>query len=143
MSRIIQCAECGAKNRVSFPPKGKAVCGKCKAALPVQSGGAPLELNDATFDKVISQSEQPVLVDFWASWCGPCKTMAPVLSQFQASQGKITIAKLNTEENRIIPQRFNIMSIPTMILFVNGKEARRVSGAMPMHALRSELAPWL
>ena len=98
-------------------------------------------LTDATFDEVIGSSEKPILVDFWAEWCGPCKMIAPVLEEIAAEQeGKIQIVKLNIDDNLDITRRFDVMSIPTLILFKNGEPAMRIVGAKGKGQLLQELS---
>lgn len=97
-------------------------------------------VNDQSFDQSVLKSDKPVLVDFWAEWCGPCLRVAPVLEELSGEMAeKVTIAKMNVDENPMVPTQFGIRSIPTMILFKNGKEAARVSGAAP----KSQLKAWL
>lgn len=101
-------------------------------------------LSDATFDEVIGGSDTPVLVDFWAEWCGPCKMIAPILEEIADEKGdSITIAKLNVDESPDIARRFDVMSIPTMILFKDGKEAKRIIGAKPKQALLDDVDEFL
>jgi thioredoxin 2 len=125
----IVCPHCGATNgipeaRLQDNPR----CGKCKNALFT---GHPIELNDRNFAKVISKSDIPVLVDFWAEWCGPCKMMAPAFSEASAKlEPRVILAKLNTEVAQQTAAQFGIRSIPSLILFKNGKEVSRQAGAM-------------
>jgi thioredoxin 1 len=102
-----------------------------------------VHLTDATFDNFIRNSHKPVLVDFWANWCHPCRMVAPVLEAFAKSQHSIAIAKLDTEQNPFTPSKFQIFSIPTMILFVEGEEVKRINGAVDLRTLESHLNPWI
>jgi thioredoxin 1 len=101
-------------------------------------------VTDATFDREVLQSSTPVLVDFWAEWCGPCKMISPVLEEIaEEHKGKVTIAKLNVDENPEIAMRYGVMSIPTLALFIGGVEKKRVIGAMPKRNIVSELSEFL
>jgi thioredoxin 1 len=101
-------------------------------------------LSTATFDETVASSDLPVLVDFWAEWCGPCKAIAPVLEEIASENaGKIRIAKLNVDEHPEASRRFDVMSIPTLILFKDGQPAKRLVGARPKGALLQELAEFL
>ncbi|MCV2359924.1 thioredoxin TrxC [Paucibacter sp. TC2R-5] len=126
---LITCPHCLTKNRV---PNERAtqdpVCGKCGQAL---LSGEVVELNDANFDAVVAGSELPVLVDFWAPWCGPCRQMAPQFAiAAQQLKGQVLLVKVNSDESPQLSQRFGIRSIPTLLQLQQGKELQRLSGAL-------------
>jgi thioredoxin 1 len=101
-------------------------------------------VTDATFDREVLQSSTPVLVDFWAEWCGPCKMVSPVLEEIaEEHKDKLTIAKLNVDENPEIAMRYGVMSIPTLALFVGGVEKKRLIGAMPKRNIVAELGEFI
>jgi thioredoxin 2 len=135
----VVCASCGAVNRV---PQARLEhgpqCGKCHAAL---LDGQPGELTDATFDRFVQRNDLPVVVDFWAEWCGPCKMMAPVFAQAAREQRtRFRFAKLDTDANQSIAQRYGIRSIPSLLLFKDGAEADRAVGALDAGRLRQWLS---
>ena len=101
-------------------------------------------LTDATFDEHVKSSDVPVLVDFWAEWCGPCKMISPVLEEIAEEQaGKIRIGKLNIDDNLDVTRRFEVMSIPTLILFKDGEVQKRIVGAKPKGQLLEEISAFL
>jgi thioredoxin 1 len=105
---------------------------------------AEKNLTDNSFDEEIMNSDTPVLVDFWAEWCGPCKMVAPILDEIaEEKSGSMRLAKLNIDDNIRTAQRFGVMSIPTMILFKNGEEVRRIVGAMGKSKLAAEIEEYL
>lgn len=132
------CPHCQAVNRV---PSGRAAespqCGACgKSLFP----GKPVELTEQTFDKHVRRNDLPVVIDFWAPWCGPCRTMAPHFEQTaQHLAGRVQFAKVNSDDEQALSARFGIRSIPTLVLMRGGRELDRVSGALSS----AQLAQWL
>jgi thioredoxin 2 len=131
---IVPCAACGKLSRVDLARiDDRATCGHCKSPLVLD---APLVLTDATFDRVVTGASVPVVVDFYADWCGPCKMMAPVFAEFARRQrGSVLVAKVDTDRNPAVSSRFGIRSIPTLTVHRDGKEVARQVGAVPMAAL--------
>jgi thioredoxin 2 len=129
MSLHIVCPQCQAVNRVPSERLGERPdCGRCHRPLFT---GKPVSLTAADFDRHLSRSDVPLLVDFWAPWCGPCRTMAPAFEQAAAQlEPDFRVAKVNTEEEQMLGARYGIRSIPTLGLFFRGHELARQAGAM-------------
>ena len=143
--QIVECSKCGAKNRVeeSRLATSEAKCGQCgeKLATAAQRTSKPLNITDQTFEQdVLHAKGHPVLVDCWAPWCGPCRMIAPVLDQLAAeSQGRYLILKLNVDENPRTAAHFKIASIPTMLIFKDGKLVDRLIGVQSKQAIAERL----
>ena len=101
------------------------------------------DVTDGNFQSEVLEAEQPVLVDFWAPWCGPCRVVHPILEEMAAEREDLRIVSINTDENQQTAARFDILSIPTLILFKGGAEAKRIIGALPKRRLEAELEPAL
>ena len=126
------CAACGQRNRMAFPRlTAETKCGKCGAALPPPD--EPIETPDAAaFDAAVAASSLPIVVDFWAPWCGPCRMVAPELARVaSANAGRYLVLKVNTDAVPELGERFGIRSIPTMAVFSGGREQGRTAGARP------------
>lgn len=137
-STIIVCPHCDTLNRVPTARLGsRPVCGKCKQAL---FDGRPVALTDGNFDLHLSRGELPLVVDFWAQWCGPCKMMAPAYEQAAARiEPRARLAKVDTEQNQLLAQRYGIRSIPTLAVFKAGRQVVNQPGAMSL----PQLVQWI
>ncbi|MFV0388138.1 MAG: thioredoxin TrxC [Pyrinomonadaceae bacterium] len=135
---VITCQNCGAKNRVDSGRINEAVCGKCKASIKVLD--IPIELTDSNFTSEVLNSKLPVLVDFWAAWCGPCRMVAPLVEEIAKEMaGKAKIGKIDVDQNPQTSSRFQVRSIPTLIIYKSGKEVDRIVGAGSKDAMVSRL----
>ena len=131
-SKVIACGACGQKNRVRAAAGAVPHCGRCGRPLPWLA-----EVTAAEFGDAVEHSPLPVLADFWAPWCGPCRMVAPAVEKLAGDlAGTLKVAKINTDEQPDLGARFAVRGIPTLILFENGRERDRVTGALPPPALR-------
>ncbi len=143
MNTLVVCPKCEKLNRVALEKAASAaaICGSCKTELPLHDGVQDLSSN--TLSKLLRNSDRPVVVDFWAEWCGPCKAFAPTYKAAAQELGAdFVFSKVNTEKFPDASQSFQIRGIPTLIVFKNGKEVDRQSGAMPLPMLKEYLSRW-
>jgi thioredoxin 2 len=129
---VVACPSCGQKNRLAYGRLSDAVrCGKCKEPLPPPA--APLDIStSAEFDNLIAHASLPVVVDYWAPWCGPCRMVAPEIEKVAGSRaGQAVVVKVNTDQVPELGERFGIRSIPTLAVFAGGREITRFAGARP------------
>jgi thioredoxin 2 len=144
MSEIIRCASCGQANRVhSFESGQKVVCGRCKQPLSKAGAqGHPTVATDANFASIVGGGK-PVVVDFWAPWCGPCRTIAPVIEDLARSRSDVLFAKLNVDDNPLTASRFKVSGIPTLVFFRGGQESGRVVGAVGRPQIETAIGQYL
>jgi thioredoxin 2 len=135
VSSVVACPSCAKKNRVPDAAAGAPRCASCKAPLPWIA-----DAGDATFQEIAEQSKTPVLVDLWAPWCGPCRTVSPTLERLATDMaGRMKLVKVNVDDSPRLAQRFAVQGIPTLILMAGGQEKARQTGAAPEHVLRAWL----
>jgi thioredoxin 2 len=139
---MIRCSSCGATNRVPREKLAQGLepkCGQCRQPL-ADAVAEPVIVTDATFATEVERSPLPVLVDAWAAWCGPCRMIAPAIDELAAElAGRVRVAKLNVDENPATASRFDIRSIPTLLVIAGGREVDRIVGALPKQAIRARL----
>ena len=141
---IIACRSCGTRNRVPLKKiRQKPVCAKCKASL-ADIPWFPVNINDGDFNRVVKKHRGVVLVDCWAPWCGPCRSMGPVLDQLARSYaGRVLVAKINMDDNPKTGARYDIRSIPTLLLFKDGVRKDSLAGAVPRVEIEKRITPLL
>lgn len=137
---IVRCLACGTYNRLKDEAKANAVCGKCKTVLVV-----PLiqDADETIFQDLVQNLDHPVLVDFWASWCQPCKMMGPILKEFAERYPWIRVAKVDIDLNQKLASQYHIMSVPTLLVFEGGRVQKQLSGVLSLAELEQHLNPWL
>jgi thioredoxin 2 len=132
-TELIRCPSCGATNRVpadKLAAGRRPVCGRCKQPLPAHV--APVKVTDATFSTEVEQSPLPVVLDMWAAWCGPCRMLEPIVEELAGQMaGRLRFGKLNVDENPVTASRFNVRSIPTLLVLKGGQEIDRIVGVQP------------
>ena len=137
-SQIIRCSNCGTKNRILIGNRTTAICGKCKS--PLSFPDSPLTITDANFNELVEKSSIPVLLDLWATWCPPCRMLAPIVEDIaKEMSGKVIVGKLDVDANQTTAGRFQVRSIPTMIIFLDGSEAERIVGLQTKEAILQKL----
>ena len=140
---LIDCPSCETVNRVRLDRLGqKAKCGRCKSDLDGATiySSTPIPISEGAFDSLVRASKLPVLVDFWAAWCAPCRQLHPILEQLAAEMARrVLIVKVDTEASQLVAGRFGIEAIPTLVLLRSGLEVDRITGLLPLAALRQRL----
>ncbi len=140
---LVRCPTCKSRNRVPLSKLDATVrCGRCHEDFDLSSisQGKTIAVDESSFNVIVDQSIIPTLVDFWAPWCGPCRTVAPVLDALaQDWRGRVKIVKVNTDENRSLSARFGIQGIPTLVLLDGGQTIDTIVGALPKQELKSRV----
>jgi thioredoxin 2 len=135
---VLTCPNCGAKNRIAPSDRGAPHCSVCGKPLPWV-----VDANEATFE-IEAMASPTVVVDLWAPWCGPCRIVSPMLDELaRESGGRLKVVKVNVDENPVLAQRFNAMSIPTLVVMKDGQVVHRVVGALPKPQLEAQILPHL
>lgn len=143
--RLVRCSSCGQMNRIDESRLQQGIqpkCGKCKEPLSI--GSPVITVTDFNFSQIVENAKKPVLIDFWAPWCGPCHMLSPVVEELARElNGKIIVGKLNTDENPATSARLRIQGIPALLFFVDGKEADRLVGVRPKREIASRIERFL
>ena len=146
-SYIIRCAACGTKNRIPVEKIGEnATCGKCKTPLEtdVLLSGRPVMVSDQDFDDKVLKSPLPVLLYAWATWCGTCKTTAPMIDELaRDAKGRVRVAKINVDANPMTSSKYNILSLPYLLIFDNGKLKEHFPGVVSKQEIMMKMARYL
>lgn len=141
-TQIIRCQNCGTKNRVSIKNDLTPVCGKCRNSLSFPD--SPITITDANFSELVERSTLPVLLDLWATWCPPCRMLAPIVDEVaKETSGKAIVGKLDVDKNQKTSGRFGVKSIPTLLIFQNGREVERIVGLQSKEAILQRLKKYL
>ena len=141
-AQIIRCPKCGAKNRVDPAANAQPICGRCKTPLTGETH--PVTVTDQNFVEEVEKSPLPVLLDLWAPWCGPCRIVGPTVDQLAKEfSGKVRVGKLNVDENQMTATRFNVQSIPTLLIFKNGRKVDAIIGVQSKEAIARRLEKYL
>lgn len=143
--QLIRCPSCGATNRVPrarLQSGDQPICGRCKT--PLAATTHPVTVTDENFASEVEASQLPVLLDLWAAWCGPCRTIAPVIEELATEMaGRVKVGKLNVDESPQTAARFGVRSIPTLLILKNGREADRLVGALPKQEILRRLQAFI